>query len=109
MALTIRGGVFTAIGNQLLPVFFPDTDNIVATSFNDSTSTELELPNSPVLRVHADEACFIKFGDASADANSSSLPFDAGAEIMAIAKEYTHISVLGNAASGTLTIVPMKQ
>ena len=110
MANTMQDGgvmVQTPPGVTLFQAFAPDIDNQVTAAFTDSSASATLPTGSRVFRVHSDQACFINFGNGSATAATSDMPFDAGTEIIGVPEPMTHIAAIRNTTSGTLTVTPM--
>ena len=80
------GGAFvqTGPGLTLLQAFAPDVDNQTSISFGAASASAALPTGSKAFRLHADQACFIDFGNGSATATSGSMPFDAGTEIISV-------------------------
>ena len=94
-------------GNLVFPVFAPDVANQTTVASGLSSANQVLPTNTRVFRVHADQACFLNFGTAGVTASNTSMPFDAGVEIIAVPEPYTHIAAIQNSAAGTVTITPM--
>lgn len=94
-------------GGPAFPVFVPDVDNQTSVASGVS-SARIALPTGTrVFRIHADQACFINFGDNTVTSAATDMPFDAGVEILGVPEAHTHIAAIQNSSAGTVTITPM--
>ena len=112
----VLGDSGAAVGPAVTVAAAPDTNDECHTMPFTSTANTDELNASPtettanglvagdIIRCYADQDCYIRFDDAATAADTSSMYFSAGTELIKIPDGVTHISVVRVSADGTLYI-----
>jgi len=91
----------------VVPVFIPGHADQTSTSTS-GTSAAVSLNNAYIVRLHATEDCFVKFGDSTVTASASDMPMDSGIEVFGVPSAATHIAAIQSSTSGTLTVTPIE-